>query len=207
MDSAHYFSATPAGDQRRHRITVPLAGAEREVFSAAGVFSHDELDRGTRVLLDTVPAPPPTGRFLDIGSGWGPLALSMALLSPEAEVCAVEVNERARELTVENARALGLEQISVWAPDELDPEPGFDLIWSNPPIRVGKAVLHDILQRWLPRLRPGGHAWLVVAKKLGADSLLPWIATMLQNHGPGESTAQRHATVKGFRILHIHRAQ
>lgn len=202
----HYFSAVPAGDARRSIVDVHLAGQDLRIETAGGIFSPDGLDRGTRVLLEQVPRPPSTGAFLDIGSGWGPIALTMGLLAPDAHITAVEVNERAAHLTTANATRLGLDNIQVQHPDEISQAARFDLIWSNPPIRIGKQALHDLLTRWLPTLNSGGDAWLVVAKKLGADSLLRWIATMLGTQFPGEFQVQRVATDKGFRILHIARA-
>lgn len=202
----HYFSAVPAGDERRRTIDVTLAGEEYPVETAGSTFSPDGIDRGTAVLLNSVPPPPAQGKFLDVGSGWGPIALTLGKLAPEASITAVEVNARAAELTAANAARLGVSNIEVKHPDDVAAEARFDLIWSNPPIRIGKQALHELLRRWLPALTPGGQAWLVVAKKLGADSLLPWIATMLEEDFPGEFTVRRATTQKGFRILHIERA-
>lgn len=201
----HYFSAAPTGEERRRRIDVQIAGEAFTVDTAGNIFSPDGLDRGTEVLLDTVPAPPQEGRFLDIGSGWGPIALTLGMLAPNADVLAIEVNERAAKLTEKNASQLGISNITVKHPDEVNADTGFDLIWSNPPIRIGKKALHELLIRWLPTLNPGGDAWLVVAKKLGADSLMPWIDKMLQEEIPDQFTVRRAATHKGFRVLHIAR--
>ncbi|MEY4618658.1 MAG: hypothetical protein RL101_844 [Actinomycetota bacterium] len=77
----------------------------------------------------------------------------------------------------------------------------FTGIWSNPPIRVGKAELHSILLHWLPRLAEECESYLVVAKDLGADSLLKW----LQSELPDDFDAQRIDTAKGFRILRVTR--
>jgi len=77
------------------------------------------------------------------------------------------------------------------------PEAVFDTIWSNPPIRVGKAALHDLLGAWLPRLAPAGEAWLVVQRHLGADSLAVWLA----DQGWGE--VEKVASAKGFRVLRV----
>lgn len=203
--SEHYFSSTPSGEARHRTIEVELAGRPVQVATAASIFSPDGLDRGTKVLFDVVPRPPATGAFLDLGSGWGPIALTLGLLSPEARVTAVEVNQRAAELTQANAARLGLHNIVVQHPDDIATDQGFDLIWSNPPIRIGKAALHELLSRWLPSLNPGGQAWLVVAKKLGADSLLPWITQMLEATAPGQFDTARADSIKGFRVLRIDR--
>lgn len=201
----HYFSADPTGASQRRQVDVALAGQTVRVETAGSIFSPDGVDRGTRVLLDTVPVPAPHGAFLDIGSGWGPLALAMGLYSPDATITAIEINERAAELTRHNAHRLGLANISVYRPADIGVDTRFDLIWSNPPVRIGKKALHEILARWLPTLNPGGQAWLVAAKKLGADSLLPWIRQMLDEGYPNDFSVSRAATSKGFRVILVER--
>lgn len=197
----HYFSAAPASAADVRALQVTLAGRAVTVQVAAGVFSPGRLDRGTAVLLGEVPAPPAEGTFLDLGCGWGPVALTLGLLAPDATVYAVDVNERALDLAAHNAAALGLSGVHATTPDGI-PEPvRFDLIWSNPPIRVGKQALHDLLMAWLPRLAPGGAAYLVVSKDLGADSLQRWLAQTLD----AGFTVDRRATAKGFRVIEIRR--
>ncbi|MGA8045325.1 MAG: methyltransferase [Dermatophilaceae bacterium] len=191
----HYFSAEPASAAERRTLDLTLAGRAVTVSVAGGVFSPGGLDKGTAVLLGSVPAPPPEGTFLDLGCGWGPVALTMGMLSPAADVWAVDVNERALALTRDNAAGLGLDRVRAATPDEVPADVRFDLIWSNPPIRVGKAALHDLLRTWLPRLAPGGSAYLVVSKNLGADSLQRWVGDELGLH------CRRESSSKGFRIL------
>ena len=200
----HYFTAQPASDGELRTVPVRLAGRDVEVVTAGGIFSPDGIDKGTRVLLDEAPAPPDGGTFLDLGCGWGPLALTMAMRSPSATVHAVDVNERALDLCRRNAEALGCTGVAATTPGDVPADATFDLIWSNPPIRVGKAVLHDLLATWLPRLAPGGTgaAYLVVQKNLGADSLHAWLRQTLPGlMGPVEVT--REASSKGFRVLRI----
>ncbi|MGC5583325.1 class I SAM-dependent methyltransferase [Ornithinimicrobium sp. W1679] len=201
----HYFTARPASDGELRRVPVRLAGRDVEVVTAGGIFSPDGIDRGTRVLLAEVPPPPPEGSFLDLGCGWGPLALTMALESPGAHVLAVDVNERALDLARRNAVALDVaDRVEVLTPEEVPAERRFDLLWSNPPIRVGKEVLHGMLTAWLPRLAPEGTAYLVVQKNLGADSLQTWLQTTLPDRmGPVRVT--REASSKGFRVLCVRR--
>ncbi|MBO0595033.1 methyltransferase [Nesterenkonia sp. E16_7] len=205
MNSQHYFSASPEGPFTRRSMSVTLGGSEVSVSTAGGIFSPDGVDKGTAVLLKHAPDPAAQGHLLDIGCGWGPLALTLAMRSPEATVWAVDVNERSRILCAENAAALGLSNLRVLAPEEVPQDIEFDTIWSNPPIRVGKEVLHGILEHWLPRLSSGGEAWLVVQKNLGADSLLSWISTMLAGVA-GEFRSGRAETAKGFRLLRITRS-
>jgi 16S rRNA (guanine1207-N2)-methyltransferase len=196
---SHYFSAQPAGPGRRQIVPVVLAGRELDVVTAAGVFSADRLDLGTRVLLREAPPPPPTGNLLDLGCGWGPLALTLGLLSPAAAVWAVDVNERALELTTENARRAGVPRLLAVPPDAVPDDIRFEAIWSNPPIRIGKQALHELLLCWLPRLRPGGQAHLVVQRNLGADSLHAWLAGALE----GRATVERAGSAKGYRVLRV----
>ena len=176
-----------------------LAGRELEVVTAGGVFSANRLDLGTRVLLREAPPPPLTGNLLDLGCGWGPLALTLGLLSPAATVWAVDVNQRALELTAENARRAGLPRVRAVSPDGVPAGLRLDGIWSNPPIRIGKAELHALLERWLPRLRPGAQAHLVVQRNLGADSLHAWLAGALE----GRATVERAGSAKGYRVLRV----
>ena len=193
----HYFSARPAGPDERRTITVELAGRAVDVQTAGGVFSPDHVDLGTRVLLREVPDPPPTGDLLDLGCGWGPLALTLGLLAPEARVWAVDVNERALDLARANASHLALANVTAALPDEVPSDVSFATIWSNPPIRVGKDALHSLLASWLPRLAPGGEAWLVVGGNLGADPLQRWLSDELG------VAVDRAASAKGFRLLRV----
>jgi 16S rRNA G1207 methylase RsmC len=199
MAPDHYFSAQPSGEFVAKPLTVTLAGRTVELQTAGGVFSPGGLDVGTQVLLGHVPPPPPSGDLLDLGCGWGPIALTLALESPHATVWAVDVNERALELTRRNAAALGLDNVRTATPDEVPDDVRFMTIWSNPPIRVGKNELHGMLDRWLPRLRESADAWLVVARNLGSDSLQRWMEARYQ----GELAVSRAATNKGFRVLRV----
>ena len=198
-NTEHYFSAKPAGEFRTSEIAVRLAHGDYTVETAGGIFSPDHIDAGTEQLLYSVPTPPESGNFLDLGSGWGPMALTLAIEAPGASIYAVDVNERALELTRRNASRLGITNITAGLPDSLDASIEFDLIWSNPPIRVGKAELHDIMNTWLPRLKTDGEAYLVVAKHLGADSFEKWLGTQFE----GTHEVTREDTRKGFRIIKV----
>lgn len=220
MAETHYFTENPDSPERRRTVEVELAGSTRHVVTANGIFSPDGLDKGTAAMLTAVPEPPASGTFLDIGCGWGPLALTLGLQAPDATVWAVDVNSRSLGLTETNATALGVAASAGadTAASGIDaPEPGagvrtarpedvpedlrFDLIWSNPPIRVGKQALHEILLTWLPRLAAGGEAYLVVQKNLGSDSLQTWLGQNL----PEDFTVERFARVKAFRVLRVAR--
>lgn len=197
----HYFSEAPSSVDRPRRIRIPLAGREVEVTTNAGVFSPDRLDAGTKVLLDTTPDPPPGGDFLDLGCGWGPIALTLATLSPHARVWATDVNERSLDLVRANAEEHGLTNINAVRPEDVPADVEFRAIRSNPPIRVGKSMLHDLMETWVPRLGEHSDAYLVVKRDLGSDSLQRWLATTFAT---GYSV-RRHATGKGYRVIKVRR--
>lgn len=200
---SHYFSPADDTPSDPRTLDVVLRGRSVRVTSDRGVFSTDRLDAGTAVLLAEAPDPPATGTMLDLGCGWGPIALSLALTSPGARVLAVDVNPRALRLTATNARALGATGVETHDPGALllaEPDLRLDALWSNPPIRVGKPALHAMLRSWLPRLAPDGVGHLVVGKNLGADSLQRWIETELQ------LSTTRVATARGFRVLAVSQA-
>lgn len=193
----HYFSASPGGDLVLRRISVHLAGRDLELTTSNGIFSPERVDVGTQVLLANVPTPPPGGHLLDLGCGWGPIALTLAMDSPRATVWAVDVNQRALDLVRRNSESLGLTNVNAVTPDDVPADISFMTVWSNPPIRVGKNELHDMLLTWLPRLEPETDAWLVVQRNLGSDSLHRWLQAEL----PEGFAVSRAATSKGFRVL------
>ena len=177
-------------------VDVALSDIAFTMATDRGVFSHGHVDTGTSLLLREAPSPHPSGPLLDLGCGTGAMALALAKRSPDATVWAVDVNERARDLTAGNAARNGLDNVRVAAPDEVPADVAFATIWSNPPIRIGKRALHDLLTTWLPRLQPDGVAILVVQKHLGADSLHKWLI----DHG---HPTTRIASRAGFRLLRV----
>jgi 16S rRNA G1207 methylase RsmC len=197
----HYFASSPEGPLVPREITVTLNGNKYTVLTAGGVFSPEHIDQGTQVLLTHLEKANPSGNFLDIGCGWGPIALALALHSPKAVIYAIDVNQRSLELTKLNAERLGISNIIVCKPEEVPHDIQFDEIWSNPPIRVGKVVLHEILTLWINRLTTGGTARLVVQKNLGSDSLNKWLT---QEFSP-EFESTRIDSSKTFRVLKVTR--
>jgi len=204
--SQHYFSPQPQAARRPGLVRVILPDLYLELETDAGVFSPNRLDPGTRLLLDQAPPPPPAGDLVDLGCGYGPVACVLAARSPGAKVWAVDVNERALELCARNADRAGLANVRCVTPDDASIPAVVDAIWSNPPIRIGKPALHELLRAWLSRLRgpasgagsAGGAsgACLVVGRNLGADSLASWL------DGQGWPTA-RLAARAGYRLLSV----
>jgi 16S rRNA (guanine1207-N2)-methyltransferase len=196
--SQQYFAEQPAAPARPGTVHVVLPGLHLALDTDSGMFSPSRLDPGTRLLLETVPAPPPTGDLLDLGCGYGPLALVAASRAPGARVWAVDVNRRALELAARNAGQAGLGNVTVVPPGDPALPAEFAAIWSNPPIRIGKTALHELLSGWLGRLAGGAAAHLVVQRNLGSDSLQRWLA---------ESgwAADRVAARSGYRVLRVSR--
>jgi len=179
-------------------VHVVLPDVHLELATDSGVFSPGRLDPGTRLLLDTAPAPPPSGDLVDLGCGYGPLALTLAARAPGARIWAVDVNRRALDLCERNGVAAGLANVRCVLPDDQALPAEVALIWSNPPIRIGKDALHALLAGWLARLAPGGAAYLVVQRNLGSDSLQRWLTD-------AGFPATRHAARAGYRVLAVER--
>lgn len=190
----HYFTADPSAVSDPRLLTVELSDLKFELTTDAGVFSPKHLDPGTRVLLEHAPAPTAEGDLLDVGCGYGPIALTLAKRYPDRRITGVDVNTRALELAQANAKAAGVDTITCLLPEQVPADARFAAIYSNPPIRIGKRALHELLLHWLARLQPDGVAYLVVQKNLGADSLAKWLTE--QGHA-----TERIATAKTYRVL------
>ena len=194
--STQYFAERPESAHRPGSVHVVLPDVHLELATDAGVFSPTRLDPGTRLLLDTAPPPPAAGNLLDLGCGYGPLALVLAARAPGAAVWATDVNTRALDLCARNAAAAGLPGVRCLPPGDPALPASYELIWSNPPIRIGKAALHELLAAWLARLAPAGSAYLVVQRNLGSDSLQRWL-------GEAGWAADRFAARGGYRVLRV----
>lgn len=201
MSDRQYFSSDPqvpstARSNRAHFIRLRIGTRDLVIATDSGVFARKGIDQGTQVLIDSAARPPRNGTFLDLGCGYGPIALTLATHSPEATIYAVDVNPRAQQLTVENAQRNSLTNIITTGPNGIDEHITFDVIWSNPPIRIGKKELHLLLTTWLSRLSTCGEAWLVINRNLGSDSLAVWLTA--QGFSVDRLTSKR-----GFRVLRV----
>jgi 16S rRNA (guanine1207-N2)-methyltransferase len=198
MPEGHYFDSEPVTRSRPTQVELVLGDFRAWLHTDAGVFAGTSrrVDPGTVELLKAIPAPPTTGNLVDLGCGYGPIACTLASRSPAAMVWAVDVNQRALDLTIRNARELGLANVKVSRPEDVPASLGFAGLWSNPPIRIGKPALHDLLERWLARLQPDAQAWLVVQRHLGSDSLAAWLSA-------GGRRVTRVASKRGYRILRV----
>jgi 16S rRNA (guanine1207-N2)-methyltransferase len=196
VSAGHYFDDDPDAPSSPVLVDVTLPDTAFVMETDRGVFSRGHLDTATSMLLRADLPIAASGDLLDLGCGAGPIALTMARRSPRATVWAVDVNARARELCRRNAERNALTNILAVSPDDVPPEVQFSTIWSNPPIRIGKPALHDLLETWLARLDADGSASLVVQKHLGADSLQRWLI------GLGYR-CDRMGSKAGFRLLTV----
>jgi 16S rRNA G1207 methylase RsmC len=201
MSDEQYFTTQPqvasvAHTKQQNFAVLRVADRELTIGTDRGVFARKGIDQGTMVLLESAARPPSTGNFLDLGCGSGPIALTLAAYSPNATVYAIDINDRAQELTQSNAQLNHLSNVIASAPHEVDESSRFDVLWSNPPIRIGKQELHTLLLTWLSRLLPTGEAWLVINRNLGSDSLAVWLTKQ------GYST-ERLTSKRGFRVLRV----
>jgi 16S rRNA G1207 methylase RsmC len=193
---AHYFDPTPAVASKPRLVHLHVGELAIELQADRGVFGSRAVDLGTLVLLKEAPPPPSHGDILDLGSGYGPIAIALARQAPQARIWAVDVNERALELTRANAFSAAVTNVTAHPPADIPDDLQFEAIYSNPPVRIGKAGLHELLLTWLRRLRPGGSAYLVVQRNLGADSLAAWL-------GSEGFQVQRLKAKKGYRVLEV----
>ncbi len=196
VPSSHYFDPAPAVASKPRKVHLHVGELALELEADRGVFGSRAVDLGTLVLLREAPPSPLKGDILDLGCGYGPIAIALARQAPGARVWAVDINQRALELTRANATTADVSNVTASSPDDVPGEVRFDAIYSNPPVRVGKAALHELLLTWLRRLNPGGRAYLVVQRNLGADSLAAWLATQGYE-------VRRLKSKKGYRILEV----
>ena len=194
--SGHYFEARPSSRSAPKEVPLHLPDLSFTLTTDRGVFSPARIDTGTKHLLLDGPAPAASGTLVDLGCGYGAIACTLAARSPAASILAVDVNERALELCRANAERLGLTNLRSVGPAAVPADLMVDELWSNPPIRIGKAALHELLGTWLRRLVPAGRALLVVQKHLGADSLHRW----MQDQGYRVDRLHSRA---GYRLLEV----
>ncbi len=193
---SHYFDNDPSSPSRESSVDLVLPDLTRSLKTDTGIFSSKKIDTGTKFLLLEAPTPiVPPKHVLDLGCGYGPIAAVLEHRFPNANVWATDINNRALKLSAKNLTGVNT---TVCRPEEIPQEISFDLIWSNPPVRIGKDKMMDLLSLWLKRLTTSGSAVLVVNKNLGSDSLHTW----MESEG---WKVTRLKSFKGFRLLEVKR--
>jgi len=169
----HYYSSKPTSTHEHLKIEVTLRGRVFTFKTDAGVFSKKTIDFGSQLLIETMEIAP-QHRVLDVGCGYGPIGLTAASLAYQGFVTMIDINERAVQLSQGNAKLNELSNVIVKQSDLLEQvdELSFDRILSNPPIRAGKDVVHQIFEQAYNALVLKGQLWIVIQKKQGAPSAL-----------------------------------
>ncbi|TLS35528.1 class I SAM-dependent methyltransferase [Pseudalkalibacillus caeni] len=170
----HYYSEKPRVKSEPQTIKSNLRGRSLTFTTDRGVFSKDNVDFGTRLLVEVFEFPDLEGDVLDVGCGYGPIGLTVAASEPARKVSMVDINERAVELARQNAHKNNIENVSIMQSDRLETlkDHHFAAVLTNPPIRAGKDVVHDIFEQSFQVLKPGGELWVVIQKKQGAPSAI-----------------------------------
>lgn len=179
----HYYAKKPSVDSAPQTWSVQLRGKTFTFTSDRGVFSKNEIDAGSRYLIEQFQAPPIEGDFLDLGCGYGPIGIALARTYKYREVLLSDVNERALSLAEQNKRQNGIENISIIKSDGLEEvkSRSFSAIITNPPIRAGKRVVYTMFHDALSTLKKGGQLWVVIRKKQGAPSAERELAKLFNN--------------------------
>lgn len=169
----HYFSQSPKIESQPQIVKVDVCGVSLNFKTDRGVFSKNALDFGTRTLLEAFQLRDEVkGGVLDVGCGYGPIGITISRLYPDRHVTMVDVNERAVRLAKENLERNKV-KADVFQSNLFEKVGGtYAVIVSNPPIRAGKAVVHEILEKSYNFLHEGGELWVVIQKKQGAPSAL-----------------------------------
>ncbi|WP_102349394.1 class I SAM-dependent methyltransferase [Bacillus sp. Marseille-P3661] len=172
--SDHYFSSNPSVESKPFTFEDRLKGHSFIFTSDLGVFSKNEVDFGSRLLIEQFEVPDVPGDLLDVGCGYGPIGLSLAKEYPDRKIVMVDVNERSLNLSRINSDKNNITNVHVRRSDLFSDinEKNFAAIISNPPIRAGKKVVHEILERSYEHLAEHGELWIVIQKKQGAPSAL-----------------------------------
>jgi 16S rRNA (guanine1207-N2)-methyltransferase len=197
-ETGQYFDENPKVESKPETFTKEINGVSYEFKSDRGVFSKGSLDKASEILIskffENYTKTPKS--IVDVGCGYGPIICAVAEKFSDARLLGVDTNKRARDLCSFNYKKnIGDSRLQVLSPNEISTETRYDLIISNPPIRIGKKLLYELLELWAKRLTPDGEMWLVMAKHLGSDSCAVFLETSCG------LKVERVASKKGFRIL------
>jgi 16S rRNA (guanine1207-N2)-methyltransferase len=170
----HYYSRTQKVESDPKFWDYTLKNTPFRFKTDNGVFSKREVDFGSRLLIEAFIMPLAAGPVLDVGCGYGPIGLSIAKTNQDRVVHMIDVNERALALAKENAELNQIRNVDVYESDRLEnvKEGNFSAVLTNPPIRAGKQVVHEIFEQSFQHLLPGGELWVVIQKKQGAPSAI-----------------------------------
>ncbi len=180
---AHYYDLDPSLESKERLIEFVVLGRKISLLTDNGVFSKSKLDEGSKFLIETLLPLGLTGSILDLGCGYGPIGLSVALSSKNASVTLVDVNPRAVALCAKNAERLNLsDRVTCLQSDIYSAVEGkFDAITLNPPIRAGKKVTYTMYKEAKEHLVSGGQFYFVIRKAQGASSASQYVKEVFGN--------------------------
>lgn len=179
---SHYFQNDETLGSKPRTVNYSFKGVDFSLTSDLGVFSKNELDRGSEILIKTLLPLNLGSKLLDLGCGIGPIGLTLAYFTPRLNVTCSDVNTRALSLCERNAQQLKLSQVTILQSDIYEKIEGkFDSIVSNPPIRAGKKVTYEIYKGALSHLVDGGSLYIVIRKKQGAESVKDYLEELFGN--------------------------
>ena len=167
---SHYFINDDSLVSNKKKIDVSILGTSFVLYTDNGVFSKDNLDYGTKHLLESI-CLNGNETILDVGCGYGPIGIYLAKAYPNTKIVMTDVLSRAIELTKDNLALNNITNASVFLSylyEKIDDR--FDIIISNPPIRAGKVVLNELFVKAIEHLSEQGVLYLVIRKDQGADS-------------------------------------
>ncbi|MBQ1467043.1 MAG: class I SAM-dependent methyltransferase [Solobacterium sp.] len=190
----HYFTDNRDLPSREKELRISFLGKEYTFVTDIGVFSKNELDEGSAILLEAVQSLDISGSVLDLGCGYGPIGIITASMTPQCQVTMSDVNPRAVELAVKNCIHNGI-QAQCQVSDGFEKiDNSFDVILTNPPIRAGKRVIYRLFEDACAHLNKEGVLLVVIRRKQGAESAL---AKLQEIFGNGETILRK----RGYWIL------
>ena len=175
----HYYTTDPNSISAPREISSEYRGLKIRFITDNGVFSKNEVDPGSLLLMNALPDPM-TGTLCDIGCGWGAMGVSIAKKYPLLKVTMSDVNERALQLCKKNAVLNGVEA-DILESDGMEKVEGvFDYIITNPPIRAGKLVIYRFFKEASEKLKKDGKLYIVIRKQQGAASAVKYLQTLFE---------------------------
>ncbi|MCP0886391.1 class I SAM-dependent methyltransferase [Ligilactobacillus sp. WILCCON 0076] len=169
----YYYTKNPDVEHDEKKWDFTLLGNKLHFITDNGVFSKRRVDFGSCVLLNAIELYDfKDAKLLDVGCGYGPLGLALAKKFPTAVVDMIDVNELALDLAKRNAQNNGITNSNIWESNQYEEvkQSDYNVIITNPPIRAGKEVVHNILSGAKDHLRENGMLIAVLQKKQGAPS-------------------------------------
>ncbi|HCT0562449.1 TPA: class I SAM-dependent methyltransferase [Staphylococcus pseudintermedius] len=172
---SHYYDAHPDAATDEKEITYAYQQHQLHLTTDAGVFSRDLVDFGSDLLVHTFLNAHPPGQkktIVDVGCGYGPIGLMLAKVAPHDHITMLDVNHRALGLAEKNAQRNQLSNVTIQESDGLSQVANETqhYVVTNPPIRAGKKVVHQIFVDAHRVLEANGELYVVIQKKQGMPS-------------------------------------